>query len=170
MPEIPRDPRQLARDILAGRVSLEDLAREQARRRGEAVQAPAPAAPRPPVIKQQPQIPIARAQAPLPIPPRPTPPRPQQQQRRQPPRPQQQQQRRGPIIQNPAPQTRREPQAVVPLPDLPSAPKISEQATKSKSARKSPVELLLNTKSAMRRAILVSEVLNKPLSIRNDPF
>ncbi len=43
MPDMPSDPRQLARDILAGKISIEDLAREQARRRGG--QQPAP--PRP---------------------------------------------------------------------------------------------------------------------------
>lgn len=39
-PNIPRDPRQLARDILAGKVSIEELAREQARRRSQTVGGP----------------------------------------------------------------------------------------------------------------------------------
>ncbi len=33
MPDLPNDPRLLAQEILAGRVSIQDLAREQARRR-----------------------------------------------------------------------------------------------------------------------------------------
>ncbi len=54
MPEIPRDPRQLARDILSGKISVEDLAREQQRRRAAAAggagaqpmaRGPVPAAP-----------------------------------------------------------------------------------------------------------------------------
>src|SRR5207342_1609203 len=35
-PDIPRDPRQLARDILSGKIKLEDLQRERQRQAGAA--------------------------------------------------------------------------------------------------------------------------------------
>jgi hypothetical protein len=55
MPDMPSDPRQLARDILAGKISIEELARQQARRRGM----PAPAPPKPMTRPAQRQVPTA---------------------------------------------------------------------------------------------------------------
>src|SRR5271163_5030745 len=64
MGQAPRDPDQLARDILAGRVSIQDLAREQARRRAAAQAVPAapvrPAPLPPPRVIPQQRIPVAR--------------------------------------------------------------------------------------------------------------
>ncbi len=66
-PNLPQDPRQLAQEILAGRISIQDLAREQARRRAvQAGNAPAAAQNRPPLAQTQPQPqPIPRQVAPV---------------------------------------------------------------------------------------------------------
>lgn len=47
MPDLPNDPRLLAQEILAGRVSIQDLAREQARRRAAQANPGKPVAPPP---------------------------------------------------------------------------------------------------------------------------
>ena len=56
MPDLPNDPRLLAQEILAGRVSIQDLAREQARRRAAQANPANVANPGKPV-KPQPQPP-----------------------------------------------------------------------------------------------------------------
>ena len=47
MADLPKDPRQLARDILSGKISIEDLAREQARRKAGGLPSSRPAPPPP---------------------------------------------------------------------------------------------------------------------------
>ena len=68
MADVPRDPRQLARDILSGKISIEDLAREQARRRSQTVGGPAALPQRPVTLPPGQQ---ARVPAPRPMPPMP---------------------------------------------------------------------------------------------------
>jgi hypothetical protein len=82
MAELPRDPRQLAKDILSGKISIEDLAREQQRRRGVNVppKQPEKYVPLPRVSQDatppQPRSTMRQAPPPLGIPQ--TPPRPAQ--------------------------------------------------------------------------------------------
>lgn len=70
MVDIPRDPRQLARDILSGKISIEDLAREQARRRSQAAGGQTPLPQRPVTLPPGQQV---RVPAPRPMPPVQTP-------------------------------------------------------------------------------------------------
>ncbi len=56
MADIPRDPNELAREILSGRITIEQLAREQARRRAPQAAGAAPS-PRAPAVPAQRSIP-----------------------------------------------------------------------------------------------------------------
>ena len=61
MPDVPQDPRQLARDILSGKIKIEDLARQ---RQGQVRPVP------PPQNRPPQQVPLPR---PVPPPQRPAP-------------------------------------------------------------------------------------------------
>lgn len=175
-PNIPRDPRQLARDILAGKVSIEELAREQARRRTQKVGGPAalpqqsratapsdrtgPARVPAPVIAKQP-IP-ARASG---LPPMPT----------AQPMPQ-----RGPVInripsQKPpvrvlAPRVTTLPppmpaQASKPLGGKPEAlPAVTGSPSVRVTSR--TIAQALKNRNICRRAMIMSEILQPPLALR----
>jgi hypothetical protein len=169
MPDIPRDPRQLARDILAGKISLEDVAREQARRAG----VPPPQA-RPGAIQPQKlpdRIPLPR-QAPQQPARRTTPP----------PQPVRQPQARKSAPPPPAPQRRPAsrslpPSAPPPAAQLPAparqslAPVGAAPASPIRPIRpRSSIRQALRTPATLRQAILLAEILNKPLGLRDDPF
>jgi len=164
MPEIPRDPRQLARDILAGKVRIEDLQRERQMRAGGG----APPPPRP----------VARVPLPRPVPPpqKPIPPAQRPIQRgpfQQPPRPV------PPLSRQAPPEVRVPPKITVrqtlPVTAEPSAPvRVMQdaptlEATKAETkARRAGLRLndLVKSKLALRQGILLAEVLGKPISLR----
>lgn len=169
MPDIPKDPRQLARDILAGKISLEDLAREQARRRGNVPGSPPPMA-RPPVARPAPASPGSESRMPAPVP----------MQKRPPVQPAPQQQRRPapqPPVRRPPPASARGPNIVVNTPAPPvatpaaSVPAVASVAKPNAPARKAAQASFLSTlknRSTLRQGILIAEVLNKPVSLRDD--
>ena len=165
MPDIPKDPRQLARDILAGRISLEDLAREQARRRS------GPGAPVRPA-SNIPTSPDARVPAALPMQNRP--------QARPAARPPQQAQQRRPAPQAPArrptaaAQPPRGPNFVMPAAAPPAAPAAAPAAppqpsrtTPKQDARTSLLASFKN-RTTLRQGVLLAEILGKPLSLRDE--
>ncbi|HVS70028.1 MAG TPA: hypothetical protein VHQ47_02105 [Phycisphaerae bacterium] len=165
MPDIPRDPRQLARDILAGKISLEDVAREQARRAGVPPPQARPGAIQPqklpdriPLPRQIPQQP-ARRTTPPPQPVR------QPQARKSAPTPPSQQRR-------PAPRSF-PPSAPPPPPTLP-APARQLLAAAASPAAPPAAQFSGNLRSVLRRpatlrqAILLAEILNKPLALRDE--
>ena len=76
MADIPRDPNELAREILSGRITIEQLAREQARRRAAQAAGAAPL-PRAPAVPGQRSIPprpgaLAPGSRPIRVVPQPT--------------------------------------------------------------------------------------------------
>jgi hypothetical protein len=168
MPELPRDPRQLARDILSGKVRIEDLARQrQLRGPGGAgtadprmpdkiplprspqrVPQPPYQAPRP---QQRPMPPVRQTPAPRPSGPyqRPQPPRPM-------PPPVQRQVSRPPPAAAPQPQTM-----------APAAPAPGPGAPPRVVARR-PVRMhqLVRSKLALRQGVLLAEILGPPVSER----
>jgi hypothetical protein len=164
MADIPRDPRQLARDILAGKVRIEDLQRERQARGGgsppgprtpEKIPLPRPAQARP---QQRPQTPVQRPPA-----------------QRQVPQQKPAQQRPAPVRQ--APQAPRPPVRQVPIPEPPRPPAppvmqaaqaYSPQAESTKAPRGLRLNDLVQSKRALRQGILLAEVLGKPISLRDD--
>lgn len=161
MADVPKDPRQLARDILAGKISIEDLAREQAKRRG--------APPPPPPPQQQQRVPAPRP-APPPaasVPPAPPP----QPQRRVPPqqptaRPQQRKVRekpRDPLVvqQQAASSARRQQQQAAPAPEVASVAAV---------ARPLPAAAALVNRQTLRQAVIAAEILGRPVGLRDDPL
>ncbi|MGN6369942.1 MAG: hypothetical protein ACTHN5_16925 [Phycisphaerae bacterium] len=194
MPEVPRDPRQLARDILSGKISIEELAREQQRQR--AAQAGG-GNPPPPV--QQPRMAPGSPQARVPLPrppvtppgvrpvlrPPPPPPRPVQRPvqkipqippapRRQAPIPQRAPQlpARGPQIQRPAPQQPITRPANVPITTQQQPPAGYEMPKGVADIRTAPMparvtaQSIRGNRAALRNAILMAEILGKPLALR----
>jgi hypothetical protein len=183
MADIPRDPRQLARDILAGKISIEDLAREQQRRRaasgggGQAM----------PQAKVPDRVPLPRSAVPVPQPPRNTPRpvvrpvslRPKQQQRPFPLRPAPPPVRRpaGPNIERrPAPQLTQPPPAR-PVPaavELPSqenaygAPSAIPGVHAAPANPRFNIGSITRNRAALRQSVLMAEILGKPLSLRQE--
>ncbi|HVX87026.1 MAG TPA: hypothetical protein VH253_19735 [Phycisphaerae bacterium] len=165
MADIPRDPRQLARDILAGKISLEDVAREQARRAG----LPPPQA-RPGGIQRQKlpdRIPLPRQlpQQPVRRPPPPQPVRQPQSRKAAPPAPQRRPASRSfpPSGPPPAPPAANLPvparQALAPL--AAAVPPVSPMRSSRSSIRQN-----LRTPATLRQAILLAEILGPPVALR----
>lgn len=151
MADIPRDPRQLARDILAGKISIEDLAREQARRAGRA-----PGSPGAPMPQKLPdRIPLPR---PAPPPPQRKPVHPPPQSRKAPPK----KPARPPVnVPPPARQPLAPAGPTVQPPDL-SVP------TARRESRPTDMQAALRTRGSLRQAILMAEILNKPVALRDE--
>jgi len=181
MADIPRDPRQLARDILAGKISIEDLARERARQAGAAggaVPLPSKQPWTPPDKIPLPRTePVQTPQASPPPPPRPvarpTPPP-------SPHIPQRPVQRPPVAIQTP--QRRPVQQPVQPMARVQSPPEIKpaeipvaeETPTVSKTASqitvggaKLDVSKIMKNRTALRQCLVMAEVLGKPLALRD---
>lgn len=196
MADVPKDPRQLARDILSGKISIEDLARAQARARGGRV-GPAAAPPlqqRPP-MQQQPRppmqaspMPLAQAmppqqrpvqqiqriaapmqRGPAPLPQR----RPLPAPRPQPPRPAQQQRRAStPLqvtVQPPAP-TARSGGALAPTRAQVAVQDAAAAKVRTDIHKATPqarVRVMLKHRSTVREGILLAEILGPPASMRD---
>jgi len=176
MADVPRDPRQLARDILSGKVKIEDLQRERQMRAGGAPQVPAKI-PLPRPVQQPAQRPIPQQRpAPLQRPaalPRPAA-RPVPQRGpvivRQPQRPV-----TVPAARMPAPARAAMPPVPVQQPksaqpmtayDLPTV--LSSQAQVSAGAKKElRLHQLMRSSRAVRQGIMMAEILGKPLSLRD---
>ena len=162
MADIPRDPRQLARDILAGKVRIEDLARERQMRAGglptpalrqpqARVPAPRPAPMQPPVQR----APVRPVQRPIPM-------RPLQQPQRLVQRPV-----AAPVVRQP-----QRPLQVTIAPPPPVQPAIAptpEPATVTKAARlPTRIRDMVRSKQALRQGIVLAEVLGKPVALRDE--
>jgi hypothetical protein len=177
MADIPRDPRQLARDILAGKVRIEDLAKERQRAAG----IPAPL-PRPVPERMPDKIPLPNMGRPVPPPQarRPAPPpRPAQRQppvkakpleKRRPPAPvavPPVQRPTSPLLATPAASTpAREPA----LSAYAAASELKQAASDAHREKGTPLAQLLRSPKSLKQAILLSEVLGKPVSMRDDQF
>ncbi len=201
MPEVPRDPRQLARDILSGKISIEELAREQQRQRaakaGGGNPAPPVQQPRVPPVSPQARVPQPRQpltppgvrSVPRPPPSPPPPPRPVQRQpqgfpqmppaqRRPTPAPQRapqpQQPARGPQIQRPAPQQLLTRPANLPISQQQQPPAAYAMPQGVSDVRSAPLPPTISARdikgnrTALRNAILMSEILAKPLALREE--
>jgi len=175
MADVPRDPRQLARDILSGKIKIEDLARERQRQAGGVV---------PPV--RGPQVP---AKIPLPRPvqqPMARPPVVRQQPipQRQPAR-QQVPARTGRQVPAPVPQRGRGPQMergdvavpakarealVVPAGQAQAYAQPAEIPPTVRQAvsggRRMVLREMLKSRQGIRQGILLAEVLGKPVGLR----
>lgn len=169
MADIPQDPRQLARDILSGKIKLEDLQREQQRRQAGA---PKPAArpaedrpiPLPNMKRPQEAPPPANRQETIPMPaPLPVP------QKRQP-APQ-----RRPIPQQQKKVRQEPPKPVRPMPPAeparqtqatPPATVATSQAQKNAATTRNVIKTAMRNPRSLRHAILLSEVLQPPVSMR----
>ena len=182
MADIPKDPRQLARDILAGKISIEDLAREQQRRRaaagGAAAAQPMPQANLPD------RVPLPRlGNPPMPPPPQSTPPhrtpsaaRPQQQPRQFPPRPASARPAGPNIDRRPAPPlTQRAAPPLAPAKIAPPQDNAYAAPASIQDARALPsgnprfdVRSIARNHNTLRQSILMAEILAKPLSLRHD--
>jgi hypothetical protein len=161
MPDLPQDPRQLARDILAGKVSIEDLAREQARRR--AGQAPAP--PRP-MNRPQSVPPVQPPLAAAPVPPiRTVPPV-----RRVPLPPQPPRRPVPPQIPRTVGGAPRESAREVRKPTAQATTQRQLARSPEGAARRpaplAPISALLRDPRSLRRAVVLSEILGPPVSLR----
>jgi len=179
MGQAPRDPDQLARDILAGRISIQDLAREQARRRAAArgvPTAPVRPAPLPPprAIPQQ-QIPVARSvQVAGPA---------QQRVVRLPPQPSRTNRPNPPVAPtSPVAKTSpavKDPYAIGSLVSMQLSPAAKAAMPRSGSnvppaaaprSRTQVMRKILSSRQGLRTLFLASEILNKPLALRRDPL
>ncbi|MCL2647093.1 MAG: hypothetical protein FWD61_08820 [Phycisphaerales bacterium] len=178
MADIPRDPRQLARDILAGKISIEELAREQARRGGATggarVGGPPPQQvrvpdriplPRPAPVQQPTPRPVARP-VPPPIPQRPTPrppvviTAPSRRPLQQPVKPVVTVRETPPV----APETR-----VGGRGEIPAVSKATSQTTGGAGAgAKLEVGKIMKNRMALRQCIVMAEVLGKPVALREE--
>ena len=170
MPEIPRDPRQLARDILAGKVRIEDLARERQMRGGGGGAVPAPRVPQ--MIPQPRPVPPPVQRVPVRQPQRPMPPQQRSMPSQQRPMPQRQmpaqQQRTIPMPQQRMPQR---PQSVVAVPHAvpQAAATMPEPPVVARAVRKTAkLNELVLSKQALRQGILLAEVLGKPVALRDE--
>ena len=173
MPDVPRDPRQLARDILAGRVKIEDLARERQMRapgsspppahRQIPLPRPAQNMPRPIQVQNPTPLPPARrlqqpVQRPAPMQ-RPVPLQRQTPQRPVPQRPSYTSSRPGYTSPTPPPQ----PVSSVNLEEItPIAP---IRSGKNKGIR---IKEMARSRHALRQGFILSEVLGKPLALRDE--
>ncbi len=189
MADMPQDPRQLARDILSGKISIEELARRQQQRRN--IPPPQSSTNVPPTIRnigtgptalpsnsrsqQDPnggslpaRIPMPRTEAQKNAPP------PSQRTYQRPPvqvpRPQQQQSRRStpppPTKKSPAPQADSY-SAVTQVANQP----ISESAVNTivtGTLGASRVWKMLRSKPSLRAGIILSELLGPPVALRED--
>lgn len=161
MADVPRDPRQLARDILAGKVRIEDLQRQrQARPAGPAQQMPArQPMPRPQTPPQQ--RPLQRGMPPV------QPPR-QAVPRRMPPplAPPLNRAARPQLTVPPPAQPRTPVQSIASAPDAPDAAAAPTTAPAQAARRPLRLQQLVHSKHALRQGILLAEVLGKPVSLR----
>jgi len=159
MPEIPRDPRQLARDILAGKISIEEIARQRQARAASTAprQIPKPAI-APPVQRQtpQPQRPVQPA-------PRPRPAQAPQPQRR----PQAPQARPQAPAPSSPPQPAMRPRAVTPEPPMPVTSIAVPQLSRYTSAPLN-ISSLTTSRQALRQAIIMAEILGPPVALRDN--
>jgi len=184
MSQTPRDPRQLARDILSGKISIEDLAREQANRRAAGGGPPAPPRQVPPPNYQRP--------APSPglgsgqnMPPAQSMPPPQSAPRRAPapayrPPPRQVQPPRQPArrpVQRATPRIAIRQPVAPPLPPQSLAAKLNvsvptEAPVAPTSAQPAmadaPRAISILNRASLRRAILLHEILSPPLALRDN--
>ena len=191
MPDVPRDPRQLARDILSGKIPIEDLAREQARARGGAgsggrvgpvptppplqQRAPTPFQPRPPVqaspMPQKMPMPVQRPmqRAPASFPQR----RPVPAPRPQPPRPVLPQGRStGPlkVTAQPAAVSARSGGALAPTQAQVAAHDAAVATALSTLQQATPqaqVRMMLKAGATVRQGILLAEILGPPAAMRD---
>ena len=165
MADIPRDPRQLARDILAGKVRIEDLAKERQRAGGM------PAPPPRPAERMPDKIPLPNMGRPAPTPQarRPAPPPPP----RQPPVKAKPLQKRPPQPVAAPPVQRRAVTVPAPAPVAPVvspyavASEVKQAASNAHRDRGTPLAQLLRSPKSLKQAILLSEILNKPVSMRD---
>ncbi len=169
MGQLPKDPQQLAQDILAGRVSIEQLRAEQTRRRAaqEALRQNMRTRPNPPATpaRQPGSRQVVKPASQMPRQPRP-------------------QARPGGESAPSASGTRRATsetrggviRAVAPATAQPatSAPaKGSATSAKPAAAPRTAAQSLravLNNSNALRSVFVLSELLDKPLSLRQDPL
>ena len=186
MAQLPRDPRQLARDILSGKVKLEDLAREKARQQmpGQMpgniqptarVPSPRPPPPLPaqrrPIQTAPPRPPAFPQQRPVQQPARIPPPAPARQQFPQR-APQQPAVRRGPNIQ-PPPRVKTESMASrtaaadrQEVQDIKEAKIAAIRATPLNSGR-AAIRQMLRNRQSVRTGILMSEILGPCKALRD---
>ena len=172
MADIPRDPRQLARDILSGKVRIEDLARERQMRGGMAPggaggrmpqKIPLPR-PVPPPVQRAPARPVQRPmpqRMPMPA-----------QRMPQPQRPMPPQPRGIPVPAQRQPQPHKPQYQYTVPPPQPAAPVVeplSEPAVVTRAVRR-PTRLseLVKSKHALRQGILLAEGLGKPVALREE--
>jgi hypothetical protein len=174
MADIPRDPRQLARDILAGKVKIEDLARERQMRGGgmaapqQQAKIPLPRqvpAPSPPPMQRGPV-----RSAPMPMPQRPVPQQRPIPQQRVPQRPLPQQAQRT-VPMPPPRQPAARPVLTVPAP-TPVVPAVAQRQAAPVAAgpktRATRLAELVQSKHALRQGSLLAEVLGKPKALRDE--
>ena len=173
MSQLPKDPQQLAQDILAGRISIQQLQAEQARRRAaqEALRQnirtrPATSAPsaRPPGNRQvvqpanQPSASPARRSRPSVQPDRNA-------------------VRSTANAKRSPPQNRNATAPVEATPDV-KAPSGATKTSPAAAAKAAPisrtpsqtVRAVMNNPHALRSVFVLSELLDKPLSLRQDPL
>lgn len=163
MADLPQDPRQLARDILSGKIKLEDLQREQARRQAAAQRQPAEDRPVPlpnfnrPAERPAPQARPEAARIPLPTHrPRPQAQRPQQ------PKAVRKVRREAPPVRPIPPASEPEPvhTQLAPMPEAPPQPVSSADKTAQ------VIRAAMRQKQSLRHAVLLSEILQPPVSLR----
>lgn len=165
MGQLPKDPQQLAQDILAGRVSIQQLRAEQTRRRAaqEALRQNMRTRPNPPatparqpgsrqVVKPASQMPRqARPQA------------------------------RSDSYSTPVAPVTQRPASAAPRVKVASVAKAADSsAAKSSTVPAKPaasprtaaqsVRAVMNNPHALRSVFVLSELLDKPLSLRQDPL
>jgi len=169
VPEVPRDPRQLARDILSGKIKIEDLARERQARQGVPVNLRPPAAP---ASRVPDKIPLPR---PAPLPPRV--PVPQARPPVRSPMPSRSQQKpsefpQRPIPQRPAARTVPPPparQALSPFVVTQTPPAAPARAAQlAPPARPMRLNAMLRSRRAMREGIIFAEIFGKPIALRDE--
>jgi hypothetical protein len=168
MADIPRDPRQLARDILAGKVRIEDLARERQMRAG--------GLPTPALRQPQAQVPASR-QAPMPPPVRPAPlqrPAPRMPVQR-PMMPQQARPVQRPMVVPVVRQVQRPLQVTIAPSPTTTPPQVVRPAVTPEPVavakagpRPARIQELVKSKRALRQGILMAEILGKPIALRED--
>ena len=165
MADVPRDPRQLARDILSGKVRIEDLARERQMRAGGGggIKPVGPAARAPeriPLPRQAPlrPVPPARPVQRIPVPPV-----------------------RRPVLAPPANQTPRMPMPVQQSRVVRAAPVMAPAVAKVVASRPPAAEPprvgvprrrvsvrdLVRSRTALRQGIVMAEVLGTPVGLRD---
>ena len=156
MEELPRDPNELAREILSGRITIGQLAREQARRRAAQAgvgQASAPPRSAPAAARVDPPRPVRVAPQTFGGPPAKSP------------------------ASRPPEQTSRPRAAPAPTgaaaPTGPSAGGKGNRTSPPAAARAAPCPLrqvvrnVLGNKEGLRAVMVISEILNKPLALRS---